>query len=73
MSAVSPKARSAAFGSAPCFSSSVNGSGRPVRAAAMSTVSPSPDAAFGSAPARSSKSIMSALPLTAASASGVTP
>ena len=73
ISAVSPIQLSRALTFAPASTSTSMASGRPVRAAIISTVCPSVTMVFGSAPATSSTRIMVASPLVAASDSGVTP
>ena len=73
ISAVWPRAASDAFGSAPAASNAWMTSTRPVRAAVISTVSPSASRRFGSAPAASSRVTMAALPFSAARVIGATP
>ena len=73
ISAVWLRVRSLALGSAPFASRAFTTSGRPVRAAVISTVSPLGRAAFGSAPAASRRITTSTLPLVLANDSGVTP
>ena len=73
INAVWPRQPSVVSTTAPWTSSARTALASPVRAAAMSGVSPSGLARLASAPASSSRVIMGVLPLIAASASGVTP
>src|SRR5215471_8602541 len=73
MSAVSPRRSSRAFTTAPASMSSRTAFGSPVRAAAISTVSPSLITVFASAPAFRRISTRSRFALPAASDSGETP